>query len=64
MTKEEFNNTKWTTGMSVETNGIRSELISVNLRTRDVCIFYAGGRVIWLPCELVNLVKKEGERNE
>lgn len=50
--------------MSVETNGIESELISVNLRTREVCIFYAGSRVIWLPCELVNLVKKEGERNE
>ena len=60
MTKEEFNNTKWTTGISVETNGIESELISVNLCTKEVCILYVGSRVIWLPSEMVNLVKEEG----
>lgn len=46
--------------MSVETNGIESELISVNLCTKEVCILYVGSRVIWLPCEMVNLVKEEG----
>lgn len=60
MTTTEFDNTKWTTGMEVETNGVSSELISINLRSKEVCILYAGSRVIWLPCELVNLVKKEG----
>lgn len=60
MKREEFDNTKWTAGMEVEINGVRSELISVNLRTKEVCILYVGSRVIWLPCELVNLVKEEG----
>lgn len=60
MTTEEFDNTKWTTRMEVEINGTNAELISVNLRTKEVCVFYGGTRAIWLPCKLVNLVRKEG----
>ena len=60
MTTTEFDNTKWTTGMEVEINGVRSELISVNLRSKVVCVLYNYIRAIWLPCKWVNLVKKEG----
>lgn len=46
--------------MEVEINGVRSELISVNLRSKEVCVLYNYIRAIWLPCKWVNLVKKEG----
>lgn len=60
MTIEEFDNTKWTTGMEVHVTGINVEIVSVNLRTKEVCIFFNDTQ-FWFPCELVNLIEKKGD---
>lgn len=61
MTKEEFDNTRWTCCMEVTINGEREELVGVDLRSRQVFVALSDGiGCKWLPCEWVELVSKEG----